>query len=115
VEAAKWIYGCLALAGSFAAAFVLENSILWAGILGLHAWVAFVISMTVQELYVVMPEEIWALERVSDGRLMPPIDDDLHGHGVFMAWPTKEQADQGLLYQISAFALAEEYRVVRIK
>lgn len=42
------------------------------------------------------PNGLWALLR-SDGRLMPPIDDD--GTDLFMVWRSKEDAEKGLLTQ----------------
>ena len=62
-----------------------------------------------------IPKRIYALELAfSPERLAPPIDDD--GTSVFMAWPTRREAEKGRAYQISRGYFSEdEVRVVRLK
>ena len=58
-----------------------------------------------------IPREIWAID-TGLGFLLPPLDDD--GTDTFMAWPTKEEAEQGLRHQAEN-GWCEYGKVVRIK
>jgi len=55
--------------------------------------------------------EIWVL-RHSDGFLVPPIDDD--GTNVFLAWPTKEEAERGIRKQMSYYGSHESLTAERL-
>jgi hypothetical protein len=60
-----------------------------------------------------LPSEVWAILNES-GRLMPPIDED--GTDIFMAWPTREQAEAGRKHQIETYGVdLADSRVVQVK
>lgn len=61
-----------------------------------------------------LTKEIWALRRTADGGLVPPVDED--GTEVFMAWPSREQAERGMKYQIvSGYFGNGDLEVVQVK
>ena len=42
--------------------------------------------------------EVWAIRFLELGHLVPPIDDG--DTECFIAWPSREEAEKGLLYQL---------------
>jgi hypothetical protein len=57
--------------------------------------------------------EMWAIRRTSDGKLLPPIDED--GTGVFLSWPTHKEALAGLEHQRDLWDFGDyELEVVRL-
>ena len=64
------------------------------------------IQSAVQEEKAKHPKPTFAIFRKRDGFKLPPIDDD--GTGVFMAWPTREEAEKGLMHQIYKFNIDED-------
>lgn len=60
-----------------------------------------------------LPKEVWVI--AGPYSLCPPADQD--GTKGFMAWPSQEEAERGLRYQIAIYNMGEEdedFRVIRL-